>query len=199
MPPTAYPPIYAPEGRAAQYAAWACNPYAGCGCGCVYCYVPDWAGMTRPAFDAGAEEKPFFREALRRDAARLQARGLSVQAMIGFQPGGRYRWQSFLKYACLLAERGQQIARVQGKLAQVHRRLEADMLEPTDFVVAGEFMGGGDHRQRLRYSNHRRARDPGPKKSRPHRNAAASRSLTGAALRSYLAEYASFADVSVTA
>jgi hypothetical protein len=85
-----------------------------------------------------------------------------------------------LKYACLLAERGQQIARVQGKLAQVHRRLEADMLEPTDFVGAPETQV---------------QKNPGLIET-PQR---LERSLTGAALRSYLAEYASFADVSVTA
>src|SRR5215472_2137732 len=30
--------IYPPRGQAGEYAPLACNPYRGCGHGCVYCY-----------------------------------------------------------------------------------------------------------------------------------------------------------------
>jgi DNA repair photolyase len=89
-PMVEYPPnhmpraLYRPEGRAREFSEWAANPYDGCGLGCFYCYVADFIGMALAEFNAGAIEKPNFLEALRRDAARLQAEGLAVQAMISF-------------------------------------------------------------------------------------------------------------------
>jgi len=42
--------IYEPKGKAREYAALACNVYAGCDHGCVYCYAPDALFKTREVF-----------------------------------------------------------------------------------------------------------------------------------------------------
>jgi len=36
--------IYQPAGKAAEYAKWACNFYAGCSNGCTYCYLKKGRG-----------------------------------------------------------------------------------------------------------------------------------------------------------
>jgi len=45
--------IYQPKGKAAEYAAWACNFYVGCSNGCTYCYckkgiLAGAMGMDKP-------------------------------------------------------------------------------------------------------------------------------------------------------
>ncbi len=76
--------IYAPAGQAGEYAPLATNPYRGCGHGCVYCYVPGVIKMKRPDFDAGAEPRPGFLEALKKDARKYQAAGCRDQVMLSF-------------------------------------------------------------------------------------------------------------------
>jgi DNA repair photolyase len=76
--------IYAPAGQAGEYAPLACNPYRGCGHGCVYCYVPPVIHMPRKEFDAGAVLRPDFMAALRREAAKYRAAGVIEQVMLSF-------------------------------------------------------------------------------------------------------------------
>lgn len=76
--------IYAPKGQAGEYAPLATNPYRGCGHKCAYCYVPGVLRMSRAEFDAGAVPRPNFLEALRKDARKYQAAGITEQVMLSF-------------------------------------------------------------------------------------------------------------------
>lgn len=76
--------IYAPKGQAGEYSPLAANPYRGCGHGCSYCYVPQVIKMARAEFDAGAVERPHFRDHLRKDAKKYQAAGITEQVMFSF-------------------------------------------------------------------------------------------------------------------
>jgi DNA repair photolyase len=70
--------IYEPRGRAAEYAALACNLYHGCAHGCTYCYVPDIPGQApdgRPSFYGLPEARAGILEALERDARTMQKAG----------------------------------------------------------------------------------------------------------------------------
>lgn len=42
--------IYAPRGRALEYAPLAVSLYRGCPHGCVYCFVPDSTKIDREKF-----------------------------------------------------------------------------------------------------------------------------------------------------
>ena len=76
--------IYVPKGQAGEYSKLACNPYKGCGHGCVYCYVPGIIKMSRAEFDRIAVPKPGFVERVRKDAKKYQAHGITEQVMIAF-------------------------------------------------------------------------------------------------------------------
>jgi DNA repair photolyase len=76
--------IYAPRGQAGEYSKLAANPYRGCGHKCAYCYVPAVLRMPRPEFDAGATPREGFLGALRKDAAKYQALGITEQVMLSF-------------------------------------------------------------------------------------------------------------------
>jgi DNA repair photolyase len=76
--------IYAPKGQAGEYAELATNPYRGCGHGCAYCYVPKILFMDRKEFDAGATLRPGYLHDLKRQAVRLQAKGVTGQVMLSF-------------------------------------------------------------------------------------------------------------------
>lgn len=84
--------IYAPKGQAGEYAPLAANPYTGCGHACAYCYVPripflrdsTGAQLTREVFDAGAVPKESYLDALRADAKKYQAAGITAQVMFSF-------------------------------------------------------------------------------------------------------------------
>lgn len=76
--------IYAPRGQAGEYSKLATNPYRGCGHKCAYCYVPNVLRMPRSEFDAGATPRPGFLDALRRDAAKYAAHGVTEQVMLSF-------------------------------------------------------------------------------------------------------------------
>lgn len=76
--------VYAPRGQAGEYAKLATNPYRGCGHACAYCYVPKVLKMDRPSFDAGASPRPDFLDALRKDARKYQALGITEQVMLSF-------------------------------------------------------------------------------------------------------------------
>jgi DNA repair photolyase len=76
--------IYAPAGQAGEYAPLACNPYRGCGHGCVYCYVPLVTRQVRAEFDAGAYPRRDFLTTLSREARKYQALGITEQVMLSF-------------------------------------------------------------------------------------------------------------------
>ncbi len=76
--------IYAPKGRAGEYAPLAANPYRGCGHACAYCYVPIVLKMKRPLFDAGAISRPEYIKHLTKDAKKYQAAGINEQVMLSF-------------------------------------------------------------------------------------------------------------------
>jgi DNA repair photolyase len=76
--------VYAPRGQAGEYAKLATNPYRGCGHACAYCYVPKVLKMDRPTFDAGAFPRTDFLDALRKDARKYQALGITEQVMLSF-------------------------------------------------------------------------------------------------------------------
>lgn len=76
--------VYAPRGQAGEYAKLATNPYRGCGHACAYCYVPKVLKMDRPTFDAGAFPRDGFLDALRKDARKYQALGITEQVMLSF-------------------------------------------------------------------------------------------------------------------
>lgn len=86
--------IYAPKGKAAEYAELACNPYRGCGFGCAYCYVPRlpaWdktkGGLdaARREFNAGAKpRRSFTLRGLEREAAKYHALGIRAQVLLSF-------------------------------------------------------------------------------------------------------------------
>ena len=76
--------VYAPRGQAGEYAKLATNPYRGCGHACAYCYVPKVLKMDRPTFDAGAFPRNDFLDALRKDARKYQALGITEQVMLSF-------------------------------------------------------------------------------------------------------------------
>lgn len=76
--------IYAPRGQAGEYAPLATNPYRGCGHECVYCYVPRVLKMDRREFNAGAVPRAGFEHALRADAVKYRAAGITEQVMLSF-------------------------------------------------------------------------------------------------------------------
>lgn len=76
--------IYAPNGQAGEYAELASNPYTGCGHQCGYCYVVLITKQDRKEFDAGAVPRKDYLIRLRRDAERLQLRGITGQVMLSF-------------------------------------------------------------------------------------------------------------------
>jgi hypothetical protein len=76
--------IYAPRGQAGEYAPLAANPYRGCGHGCAYCYVPNATRQPRQEFNAGAVPRADYLCALRKDAAKYRAAGITEQVMLSF-------------------------------------------------------------------------------------------------------------------
>ncbi len=76
--------IYAPKGRANEYAPLAANPYRGCGHACAYCYVPLALKMKRPEFEAGAVSRPDYIKHLTENAKKYQAAGITEQVMLSF-------------------------------------------------------------------------------------------------------------------
>jgi len=88
--------IYAPRGQAGEYSPLATNPYRGCGHGCAYCYVPNVLHMDRKEFDAGAVERPGFRDTLRADAIKYRAANLHGQVMLSFTTDPYHRGDTSL-------------------------------------------------------------------------------------------------------
>jgi DNA repair photolyase len=62
--------IYAPKGRAAEYAHLAINHYTGCSHGCAYCYVPQYLHMPRHRFQRDVHGKDHVLERLAKQAPK---------------------------------------------------------------------------------------------------------------------------------
>lgn len=81
--------IYETSGRAREYFELAANLYTGCTHGCVYCFGADVLHMektqffTRPAPRKGGNGDQLIEE-LRRDAAKLAARGEKRHILLSF-------------------------------------------------------------------------------------------------------------------
>lgn len=76
--------IYQPKGQAGEYAAWATNPYRGCGNQCSYCYVPLVTKQRRQEFDAGAIPRKEFLKRLEKDCQKLKNTDFRDQVMLSF-------------------------------------------------------------------------------------------------------------------
>lgn len=76
--------IYQPKGRAREYAALACNVYAGCDHGCLYCYAPSATRKTREQFDASSLRPGNFLAKLEREAAKYRAAGITARVLLSF-------------------------------------------------------------------------------------------------------------------
>ncbi|MFA5410065.1 MAG: radical SAM protein [Bacilli bacterium] len=63
--------IYEPRGRAGEYADLACNLYAGCDHGCVYCYAPLATRKSRETFNVPSPRAGILNKILD-DAQELQ-------------------------------------------------------------------------------------------------------------------------------
>jgi DNA repair photolyase len=98
--------IYAPEGQAGEYAPLAINIYRGCGHCCRYCWVPQYTHMSRAEFDAGAvPRKGFSIEQLRKEAAQLQAAGVTEQILLSFSTDPYHPGETTLTRATLIVLR----------------------------------------------------------------------------------------------
>src|SRR5450759_1046018 len=75
--------IYEPAGRAREYAPLACNVYRGCDHACSYCYAPSATQRARADFVLSSP-RPGFIASLEKDAAKLQAAGVSGQVLLSF-------------------------------------------------------------------------------------------------------------------
>jgi DNA repair photolyase len=62
--------IYEPRGKAGEYADLACNLYAGCDHGCVYCYAPAISRKSLETFTHAAPRSGVI-DKIRRDAKDL--------------------------------------------------------------------------------------------------------------------------------
>lgn len=75
--------VYAPKGRAGEYAGLALNLYRGCDHGCDYCYSPRVLHMTRDAFATPLPRKNIL-EMTRTDAKALQDAGNTTSILLCF-------------------------------------------------------------------------------------------------------------------
>ncbi len=75
--------IYQPKGRAFEYAALACNVYAGCSHGCVYCWAPTVLQRDRCEF-VNAHPRKDFVSLLYAEARKKKAQGLTGQVLLSF-------------------------------------------------------------------------------------------------------------------
>jgi DNA repair photolyase len=76
--------IYAPAGKASEYAPLACNVYLGCPHGCTYCWAPLVLHRKREVFQQGAPTRPGFIAGLTADAKLCQDAGIREQVLLSF-------------------------------------------------------------------------------------------------------------------
>ena len=72
--------IYQPEGRAAEYAVWACNFYIGCSNSCTYCYNNrfNWGNIPKlkSCFEDEDHALKVFENELKQNLPELKKHGL---------------------------------------------------------------------------------------------------------------------------
>lgn len=76
--------IYETKGRAREYNELACNLYAGCSHGCVYCYGADVTHKTKDVFFNNISPRPNILKALERDAAIYAKKGETRPVLLCF-------------------------------------------------------------------------------------------------------------------
>lgn len=76
--------IYEPKGAAREYAELACNLYAGCSHGCLYCYAPGCLWKTRETFRTDIRARSGILDALARDADKMAAAGNKRRVLFCF-------------------------------------------------------------------------------------------------------------------
>jgi len=93
--------IHAPRGKAGEYAAWAIDPYRGCGYMCIFCYVirqlamgyatryphltwPQCMHAAMKEFRAGAKVQDNFRDEFLHDVKKVGLMGVFVQIFMSF-------------------------------------------------------------------------------------------------------------------
>lgn len=81
--------IYAPKGRAAEFAPLACNLALSCSVGCAYCYAPIVLRRERADFHRFGGARPGILGRIENDAPRFKGRGavLLSFACDPLQPG----------------------------------------------------------------------------------------------------------------
>lgn len=77
--------IYQPDGKAGEYAKWACNLYVGCSNGCQYCYLRKGRGASilggktaelKKCFKDGSHALEIFERELQANLPELQKHGI---------------------------------------------------------------------------------------------------------------------------
>lgn len=76
--------IYAPKGKALEYAKLAANLYKQCPHACAYCYVANVLRKTRKEFHSGAMARENIINLITADADKYKALGITEQVLLSF-------------------------------------------------------------------------------------------------------------------
>jgi DNA repair photolyase len=137
--------IYAPEGQAGEYAPLAINIYRGCGHCCRYCWVPQYTHMSRAEFDAGAvPRKGFSIEQLRKEAAQLQAAGVTEQILLSFSTDPYHPGDTTLTRATLIVLRDHGLGFCPLSKGGTRALRDIDLFEPRRDAYAATLTGLDD-------------------------------------------------------
>jgi len=76
--------IYAPKGKAGEYAELACSVYLNCTHRCEYCYCPQVLHVSRESFFSVPKPRPNFLEKLTKDAQIVKEAALGKPILLSF-------------------------------------------------------------------------------------------------------------------